>query len=347
MKTKAEYFLNKALGGDFQKSLDTALSKSEIYHQNSRSVSDVSDMFHALKIVPRTILSLLVRELSPMAINEQKEFELPVMGGGKITVTKVDKSAYSGEIVSDNVKVNDFIARTIPSLGLLIMSAFELYDVNELDKPHQAEEDVESKVQKLIDERMRLHSLVDQVVNGKMLHQNAVHQLILDKLSELHLEHKKTNETIEKDKKIKADIAEVRKISESSTGPNPLEYHRGMTNGLEVANSIANDKEPEFIEPPKKKSRPLSDFVENRKKKLGKKEHFIQLEKSETVSCSDCGQTIFSEGAYSGCICYGDSDKKVYIKKSEDGFKIRFGKGWDIDNTEMLLEVLRSKKNGQ
>ena len=93
-----------------------------------------------------------------------------------------------------------------------------------------------------------------------------------------------------------------------------------------------------------KKGLPLSDFIESRKGKLEKKEHHFQLEKSETVSCPDCGQSIFAAGAYSGCICFGESDKKVHIKKSEDGYSIRFGKAWDVENMIMLLEILRRRK---
>lgn len=96
----------------------------------------------------------------------------------------------------------------------------------------------------------------------------------------------------------------------------------------------------------KKKTLPLSDFIENRKKKVEKKEHHFALHKSETVNCPDCGKIIFSDGIYSGCICFGDDNKKVHIKKSEQGYTIKFGHGWDVENIGMLLEVLRSKENG-
>jgi hypothetical protein len=143
-----------------------------------------------------------------------------------------------------------------------------------------------------------------------MMQKDAIQHLFMDKLSQLYKEHGQ----------IKQDHKEI------------------MTSKEEPKPAAVIVLQP-------KKSRPLSDFVENRKKKLGKKEHFIQMHKSEQISCPDCGNVIFSEGAYSGCICFGADDKKLYIKKSEDGIKVRFGKGWDIENTEMLLEVLR-RKNG-
>jgi hypothetical protein len=38
--------------------------------------------------------------------------------------------------------------------------------------------------------------------------------------------------------------------------------------------------------------------------------------------------------------------KKVFLKKTEDGIKVSFPKSWNSENIEMLLEVLRSNKNG-
>ena len=78
-----------------------------------------------------------------------------------------------------------------------------------------------------------------------------------------------------------------------------------------------------ILEP--KKSRPLSEFVENRKKKLGKKEFCIEMTKSETVDCPDCGQNIFNGSGISSCLCYGqDMGRKVFLKKTEDGIKVSF-----------------------
>jgi len=214
----------------------------------------------------------------------------------------------------------------------------ELYDMDNLESP-SVDPSKESEINRIIDERLNLHSLVNKVVDGKMMQRDAVQQLLMSKL----------NEEIAKEKKKNADIAEVRKIQEQST-PQSDEYFRGMTNGLEVANTIVNEKEPEFVEHSKvipltsKKSRPLSDFVENRKKKLGKKEFSIEMKKGESFDCPDCGNKIFSDSGFSGCICFGDVGK-VYLKKTESGIKVSFPKSWDPENIEMLLEVLRSKKN--
>lgn len=69
--------------------------------------------------------------------------------------------------------------------------------------------------------------------------------------------------------------------------------------------------------------------------------------KSE-ISCPDCKQQIFNGNLFSSCICYGDDfQRKVFIKKSEEAgkYSISFSKGWDIENIQMLVDLLR-KKNG-
>lgn len=309
MKKNAEIFLNKTLGNDFLESLGTSLSKSEIYKQGTRTVTDTNDIFQGLQIVPRALLALLIKVLSSMQIGDNKDIDIPGKDRTVIQVTKHERDSFSGQIIQNNVKIADFLHRSIPGLGLVLLSVLELYDVQDLDKNPSFDHEQESKINKIIEDRLQLFSLVNKVVDGKMLQHNAVNQLFTAKLDDLYQEHNK----------IKED-------------------HRKI-----MAESIKEEKPSVVVilEVPKK-ALPLVDFVENRKKKLNKKEHFFQLEKSESVSCSDCRKTIFADGVYSGCICFGENDKKLHIKKSENGYSVKFGRGWDLENIEMLLEVLRS-----
>ena len=326
MASNADYFLNKALGEDFLESL----SKSDIWKPGTKSVSDLEDMKTGMKIVPRTIMALLVRELASMETSQNKRIALPVSGSAFLNATKHERDQFSGDIEHDGKKVTEFKFRSIPGIGLVIMSTFELYAVDELEKESAKDHVDAEKIQRIIDERIALHDLVNKVVDKKLTEKDAVHSLWLMKLTE----------ELQKEKVKSAKIAEIRKIQEQTT-PQSEPYFRGMTNGIEVANSIANEKEAEFVDAPKKKSRPLNDFLEKRQ---SKKEFSVHMAKGETVNCDSCGKEIFSNFAYSGCICMGDNmDSKIYIKKSEDGVKIRFGKGWDEENIEMLLEVLRKK----
>lgn len=343
MSSGADYFLKKTLGEDFFESL----SKVELWKPGTKSTLDHEEIRTALQIVPRTVISLLIRELSPMNIGETKEIVLEVGSSSaldaKMRVTKHERDVYSGEIEQDNKKIAEFKFRSIPGVGLVIMTAFELYDMENLinssntPRPNpaippqmpiplasQVTEEMGLKVQKLIDERMALHDLVSKVVDKRMTEKDAIKDIMMMRLTEeLH--------------KQKEQISNLAAISKQSAHSD--EYLRGMANGVEVINATVHNKEPKFIDPPKKK-RPLTEFLEKRKKK----EYEVHLSKGETVSCPDCGKNIFDGQLFSGCICLGqDMERKIFIKKSEDGIKVRFSKGWDQENIEMLLEVLRRK----
>jgi hypothetical protein len=307
IKKNTEIFLTKSLGSDFLESLE----KFDLWKPDTKSVTDHNELFQGLNIVPKVLMSFLIRELSPMNIDDIKEIKLPVASDSMMRVTKFGPDVYSGEIIDNNKKLTEFKFRPIPGIGLVILSAYELYDMDRLEESSPITPDKQAEINCIIDERLNLHSLINKVVDGKMMQKDAVHQLLMSKLNELQQEHK-----------------EIKKEHE------------------EMAKPKEEPKPTVIVLEQKKKPLPLSNFVENRKKKLAKKEYHFSLEKSESIRCPDCWNTIFSEGLYSGCVCFGDTDKKLHIKKAEDGYTVRFGRGWDPDNIEMLLEVLRSKENG-
>lgn len=294
MSNNANKFLKKALGDDFLQSL----SKSELWKPGTRTVVDSEEIATALHIVPRTVMAILVRELTPMAIGETKDITLPVPGPEAImNVTKHERDVYSGDIKQDNKVLVDFKYRSLPGLGLVIMSAFELYEIEKLTKEpeHAPNSDIDQRVQKIIDERLQLHELVNKVVDRKLMQKEAVQHIVMAKLTD------------------------------------------AMHEPIEIAK-----KESELET--KKKGSPLKSFLDSRKKKVN--EFSIQMSKGESVNCPDCKKNIFDGKLFSGCICLGDDmEKKVFIKKTEEGMKVRFSRGWDQENIEMLLSVLR-RKNG-
>lgn len=300
MSSKANNFLKKALGEDIFESL----AKAELWKPGTRTVVDSEEIATALQIVPRTVMVLLIRDLAHMSIGEHKDIHLPFGKDSKLIVDKHERDVYSGHVEEDNKIVVDFKYRSLPGIGLVIMSAFELYEVEKLSQPAPAVEpssDIEHKVQQLIEERLQLHDLINKVVDRKLMQKEAVQHLMLAKLTNaIHAE------------------------------PAPEVHH------VEIAK-----KEPSLEE--KKKGSPLKGFLDGRKKK---NEFSIELSKGETVNCPDCQKNIFDGKLFSGCVCLGDDmERKVFIKKTEDGYNVRFSKGWDPENIEMLLEVLR-RKNG-
>lgn len=330
MSNNANNFLKKALGEDFFESLQ----KVELWKPGTRTTLDHEEIKTALQIVPRTLMSILIKELVPMAVGETKEITLPV-ANALLKVTKHERDVYSGEITEENKKVVDFKYRSLPGIGLVILTAFELYDMDDLEPqgPKELHEDASINVQKLIDERLALHDLVNRVVDNKMMHKEAVSALLLMKLTE----------ELDASKKKSKDIAQLTDMAKE-TVPMSDPYFRGMANGMAVADAVVNDREPKFVDSPKKGS-PLKSFLEAKKNKSKPGEFSIEMAKGENVNCPDCGKNIFDGHLFSGCVCLGaDMERKVFIKKTEDGIKVRFSKGWDEENIEMLLEVLRRKR---
>ena len=290
--------------------LETLAKSADLYKIGSNTVLDPEEIRIGLKVVPRAVMSMLISELAPMEINSHKNIKLPFGKDAYIAANKNAADDFTGSVYNDNKLVYDFRNRSIPGLGIILLSTFELYDMEELSKPHKAEESVDRKVQKLIDERMELHSLVSRVVEDKLAQREAIHKIMMSKLDEA----------------IKPDLSPPKMTA--------------------VAKPL--DIKPEDItkkEAAPKKGSPLKDFIERKKKP---KEYRVEIAKSETVNCPDCGQAIFgATSGFSGCICYGqDQHRKIWLKKTEDGVQLRFSRGWDIDNIEQLLEVLRSK-NGK
>lgn len=282
MASKSDFFLQKTLGKDFFESL----VKIELWKPKSRAVVDHEEIKTALQIVPRVVMEILIRELTPMAVDENKEIIIPIEENPPtLVVTKNEQDVYTGHIQHENKVVVDFKYRSLPGIGLVIMSAFELYDIERLTDHSAVPQENPDDIQKLIKDRLSLHDLVSRVVDNKMAQKDAIYQLFLEKMTK--------------------DVFEEKK--------------------------------------PIKRS-PIQDFVE-KNKPLNKKPIVIQINKHEEINCPFCREAIFSNDVFSGCICVGDDrDKKVYLKKNERGLQVRFGKGWDPENIEMLLKVIRSKR---
>jgi len=338
MDSGANYFLKKTLGEDFLESL----AKVEIWKPGTKSTVDHEEIRTALQIVPRTVIALLIRELSGLSVGQNKRVELFVASGAFLNATKHEHDVYSGDVEQNGKKLTEFKFRSLPGVGLVIMSTFELYDMeNLINSPVQSPEaapqsdDVGLKIQQMIDERLALRDLVERVVDKKLSEKEAIHSMLLMKLTE---ELKKERENNHK-------VAELKRAQEESTSHSDLDL-QSMPNGIKVANSMINDKEPNSVEAPKKmkKSSPVKEFLESRKVKLKKMEYSIHMSKSEAVHCPDCGKNIFNGNLFSGCICFGDDrERKIFIKKNEDGLRVRFSKGWDQENIETLVDLLRKK----
>jgi hypothetical protein len=322
MSFDAKTFLDKAVGDDF---LET-LSKSDLYKPNANAVVELEDIRIGLKVVPRVIMSMLIRELPPMKLGEAKAIHLMLGNNAILNVNKHDPDSYSGSLVDNGVVLSSFKFRPLPGVGLIIMSAFELYGMEEAEKeaPKHFAESAELNVQKLIDERLALRDMVGLVVEKKLMEREAIQQLFMAKIKE-QIEMK------EKADKLASVLAApaLPSVSPSVNIPVPAKKEHSIP----LAEALAASEKPA------KKERPLKGFLD---KKKGKKNEHQLILKSE-VDCPDCGQNIFNGNRISTCICYGDASK-VFLKKHEDGkVSLSFSKNWDTENIEMLLEALKRR----
>jgi hypothetical protein len=274
------------------------LKKFEIYKPTTNTALDPRELEIAMQVVPRTILSFVSNCVAGMNNGDVREADIPFAPNSNWTINKHGPDDYNGEIRQDNKVKYTFKYRSIPGMAMLLMTSFELYDFNDAPVAEKQENPADNtiKLQEIIDERLKVYDLINNVVSNRMEIREARDQFINDKLNRI-LAH--------------------------------LEAQRDM-----------DDQKNQ------KKELKLRRFLDAKKQPEPKKEFEISFEKSEKAVCGDCGSSLFdTDGWVSGCICSGDDrNKKVWLKKTENGVKLKFSKGWDPENINMLLQSLKRVK---
>lgn len=225
MTKKADKLIKSMLGKDFFE----VLEKSDVYKMNNKVVTSIDELKTGLSIVPRTVMSFLIANLSGLEKDQNKNLELPFAENNYLQVTKKGPDIFTGHIYCDGKKINEFQDTSIPGIGLVLMTTFELYEVENIKESRVEEEktfDVD-KLQRVIDERLRLHSLVCSIVDKKMAQRDAVEILIKEKIKqalvqkEVKAEEEVVEETkseklkrfLEKQKETKSDVEIEKKES--------------------------------------------------------------------------------------------------------------------------------------
>lgn len=309
----------KVLGEDIFEELKKAEIGSGIFKPDTRTALDPEEIKIALQIVPRAILSYLVANLKNLTKGNGIDLHLP-FADAQMHVTKVSHDVYSGEIYERGQRKTEFKYRSLPGVGLILMSTFELYDMADFGSIREEKPEENNKfdqLQQIIDERLKLHSLIKEVVDQRISEREAIKQIINDRIAEtFQYEDEEEELQIEDDEPIHCDDEDVELVEES---------------------------EEDIMDSQCKKSK-LKEFLENREKK--RQEH-VELDKNEKISCPDCGSGLYKgENHFNLCLCYGEHyNKDIKIKKAEYGkYKFNFPKSFDIDNIEMLLEAIKSNK---
>lgn len=181
MEFKAKDFVKTMLGDSFFEDL----TKFELIKPQTETAVDHEELAAALQIVPRTVMAWLIKNLSEMEEKTNKTINLPFpkAEGAKLYVKKLVNDAYSGEIIRDGKVLTKFLYRTIPGIGLVLLTTFEMYELDKLDQQEKTPVDLSKQVQDLIEEKLNFKKVVEQVVDQKLAQRDAIEALILSKLS--------------------------------------------------------------------------------------------------------------------------------------------------------------------
>lgn len=307
MKKKEEKLVKTLLGNDIY---DT-LKKNGIVKPYTNTVTDEQELKIGLQIVPRTILSFLMRKLKYLKKDEATTIELPFVENARLELVKYGPDNYSGDLIHNNEVISKFKYRSIPSIGILILSSFELYDIDVLRQPIQQnptteQKNLEQKLQDIIEERLRLRELVEMVVDKKISQQEAIKSLIKEKIHAF-LTEKRYEDDTSKEEIVEKDPEEEAEIHQKK-------YMQSLKDALQLR--LESDSKS-----------------------------------SDSIICEDCDTVLFKKGEKSikCCICHGEfMDAEIPLIKKKDGtFSLKFPKNFEPYNIKTLLKAIKRSKHGK
>jgi hypothetical protein len=351
MKISPDKAIKSTLGQDFFEEL----KKGDVLKIHSNVATSVDEMAIGLKIVPRMVMTFLMSNLTHLPVGGNINIALPFTPNAYLQVTKMDRDNYTGHIYAAGKKVNEFSNRSIPGLGLVLMTTFELYNLDEHTEFKQKEEESfdTKKLQELIDQRLFLHNLVNKVVEEKIAPREAIDSLVKERvsqaLSKLKLEKPKQHKSTSVPQEIQPSETK-RKISEEEIAfIVDAKENKQMTWDEIALNYNTKFKQNKSSENVKKNYQRYKHILEQDVKKSEDKKSAIKniapsiMMKNQKISCPDCGTSLYDHNkSITLCICYGeDWGKDIKIKKSENNIKMVLPKNIDKENLEMLLNTLK------
>jgi hypothetical protein len=358
MKLSPDKVIKSMLGKDFFEEL----KKSDVLKIHSNVATSVDEMAIGLKIVPRMVMSFLMSNLTHLPVGGNTNVSLPFTPNAYLQVTKMDRDNYTGHIYAAGKKVNEFSNRSIPGLGLVLMTTFELYNLdNTSDFKQKEEENFDTKkLQELIDQRLFLHNLVNKVVEEQIMPREAIDTIVKERVSQALSKIKNKNKLSlpKKQKTITEEFKPVeskRKISEEEIAFIVDAKENKQLTWDEVAlnynTRFKQNKSSENVKKSYQRYRSILDKKiqksENNKMPAKIKEQSIMM-KNQKFSCPDCGTSLYDNNKHlTLCICYGeDWGKEIKINKSENNINMVFPKNFDKENLEMLLKTLKKINKG-
>lgn len=122
----------------FKNKPEYELVKNELYKPTANSALDLEEIKIGTTVVPRFLIAFLIRELRNLKIGDNKEISLDFLREGTVlSLRKQDNDTYSGEIIEKGRVIAKLEKRSIPGIGLYLMSTFELYDSSPVTQQQQ------------------------------------------------------------------------------------------------------------------------------------------------------------------------------------------------------------------
>lgn len=182
MKLKDVKIVKSILGKD----IFDELKKSAIYKPETKTALQPEEIRVALEIVPRAVLSFLFFNLKHLSANDIADLDIPWAFGAKLHVNKLGADNYSGNITQEGKIKYEFYHRSLPSIGLILLSVFELYDLDRIEdlkkEPSEPEQTKIDKLQDVIDQRLMMHNMIRDVVDKRISEREAIQKLIQARL---------------------------------------------------------------------------------------------------------------------------------------------------------------------
>jgi hypothetical protein len=116
-----------------------------------------SEIAQSLNVIPRAVMSWLVLNILPMKVGDSLNRPLdPIDPLVQFNVQKIDRDLYNGTLEKGGKEITRFKNRTLPGIGLVIMSTLELYKPEDLQNMPEQPAPVAAACQHSINHEMLL-----------------------------------------------------------------------------------------------------------------------------------------------------------------------------------------------
>jgi hypothetical protein len=296
---------NSILSSLIGKELTETLIKSDgIFKPNVAAVASIDEMHRGLSIVPKIVLKWLSLHLKNMQQSEVKDIQIPWNSKASLHVEKKENDLYSGHLLLNNKPIY-YTFRTLPGVGLILLSHLELYDLD--SKEEIQVPDFSKEISDQIDEKLKLIQLVENVVEKKLTQREAIEQLVKDKIQKI-LSSKEENVEIKEESR-PLDLA-PQTVPDSKIRP-----LKAFLDSKREKNKVKFSLPIQFE---KNENLECPDCLKN-----------IFL-KGEYKGCICFGD---------------DEKNEAFLKKNNKNTELYVDMSWDKENIEMLMDIIKKFNN--